>query len=105
VTWRQEAGGRGAGKERRAANVGGEGIGHDFVAPSTLQTSDGLKGVVEASGENRVSSSVATRRVNRIEEALGDLHRVVFWRKENAKFGTRSHEEKRRVLRFRYASR
>lgn len=43
------------GKEHRAANVGGDDIVHDLVAPRVLQTCDALGGDLEAPRENRVS--------------------------------------------------
>ena len=42
-------------KERRAANVGRDGVTESLVAPRVLYSPDALKGDVEAPGENRIS--------------------------------------------------
>ena len=57
------------GKEYRAANVGGEGIGHDLVALCVLQTSDALVDMVKVQGKPR-SVCMATRHVDPADEAL-----------------------------------
>ena len=41
-------------KVLRAADVGGEGVGHDLVFSCALQTSDALNGEAETQGEPRV---------------------------------------------------
>ena len=48
-----------AGKERRAANVGAEGVRHDFVTPHASGLSV-LNGNVGTPGESRVSIRMAT---------------------------------------------
>ena len=60
------------GKERRAANVGGDGVRDNFVAPRMLQSSDTLNGHVEAPGENHISVGMATRRFKPTEEVTSE---------------------------------
>jgi len=71
-----------SGEECRAANVGGDGVRDNLVAPRVLQGSDALKGDVEAPGENRISVRMTTRRFKPTEVAIGELagYRLVVWR-------------------------
>jgi hypothetical protein len=75
-------------KERRAANVGGERVGHDLVTPRVLQGPDALNGDVETPGEGHVPVRMATGHVDPAEEVLGDLsrYRVVVGREGNVWF-------------------
>jgi len=62
-------------KERRAANVGRDGIYQDLVAPRVLRSSDALNGDVETPGESHISVWMATRSSDPTEELIGDLPR------------------------------
>ena len=70
------------GEERRAANVGGDRVRHNLVAPRVLQRSDTLDGDVETPGKDHVSVRMGPRRFNPAEEAIGELagYRLVVWR-------------------------
>ena len=80
------------GKEHRATNEGGDGIGHDFIAPCMLQSADTLNVIREAPGESHGSFGMAARRIDSAEEALGDLalFRLVVWSERNARFDATS---------------
>ena len=76
------------GKECRATDESGDGIGHDFVAPSMPDTTDALDGVVETPGENHDSIGMGTRGFDPAEETLRDLtlFGLVIWSERNAGF-------------------
>ena len=62
-----------SGKEGRATDIGSDGIGHDFLAPSVFQTADALNGILEAPRETNESVGMATRHLEPAEETLGYL--------------------------------
>ena len=76
------------GKEGRATDESGDGIGHDLVAPSMFQTADTLDSVVETPGENHDSIGMGTRGFDPAEETLRDLtlFGLVIWSERNARF-------------------
>ena len=80
------------GKEHRATNEGGDGVGHDFVAPGMLQSADALNGIRKTPGESHGPFGMAARRIDPAEEALGDLalFRLVVWSERNARFNATS---------------
>ena len=64
---------RDGGKECRAAHVGGDCVRYDLVALRVLQSSDALKGDVEAAEKNRISVCMTVRRFKPTEEAISEL--------------------------------
>jgi len=76
------------GKECRTTDESGDGIGHDFVTPSMLDTADALDGVVETPGENHDSIGMGTGGFDPAEETLRNLtlFRLVIWSERNAGF-------------------
>ena len=61
------------GEEGRAANVSGDSIPNDLLAPRVFHGCDGSNGEVVARRENHGPISMATWDVNATEEVFGDL--------------------------------
>lgn len=82
----------GAGKERRTTNEGGEGIGHDLVAPSVLDGSDALNGILETPGETHLSLGMSARGFDPAVEILMDLSifALVVWSVGDERLNTTS---------------